>query len=58
MRIRLLGLCALLLAGAALADEPLVPSFHVDAAWPKQLPHKWLVGAVAGVAVDGEDHIW
>jgi hypothetical protein len=32
--------------------------FTVDAAWPKKLPNQWLVGQVAGVAVDRHDHIW
>ena len=34
------------------------PMFHVDAAWPKPLPNHWIVGAVAGVAVDARDHVW
>ncbi len=34
------------------------PSFRVDAAWPKPLPNRWLVGAVVGVAVDARDHVW
>jgi DNA-binding beta-propeller fold protein YncE len=32
--------------------------FEVDADWPKKLPNRWLVGQVAGVAVDRHDHIW
>src|SRR5712692_3375807 len=35
-----------------------VPSFKVDPLWPKPLPNHWLVGAVAGVAVDSRDHVW
>src|SRR5436309_634369 len=35
-----------------------VPSFEVDPRWPKPLPNHWLVGAVAGVAVDSRDHVW
>jgi DNA-binding beta-propeller fold protein YncE len=34
------------------------PRFEVDADWPKKLPNRWLVGQVAGVAVDRRDHIW
>jgi hypothetical protein len=62
MKKRILCFCALLLSvsgsGAAWSDDkvvtpqPLVPSFRVDPFWPKTLPNKWLVGAVAGVAVD------
>lgn len=32
--------------------------FKVDAKWPKPLPNKWLLGQVAGVAVDRHDNIW
>ena len=35
-----------------------VPRYQVDPAWPKQLPNHWLVGAVVGVAVDANDHVW
>jgi DNA-binding beta-propeller fold protein YncE len=34
------------------------PRFVVDPFWPKPLPNKWLLGQVAGIAVDAEDHIW
>ena len=34
------------------------PEFKVDADWPKTLPNQWLVGQVAGVAVDRHDRIW
>jgi hypothetical protein len=34
------------------------PEFRVDPFWPKPLPNRWLVGAVAGVAVDRHDHVW
>ena len=26
--------------------------------WPKPLPNRWIVGAIAGVAVDARDHVW
>jgi hypothetical protein len=35
-----------------------VPTFKVDPFWPKPLPHHWVLGAVAGVAVDAQDHVW
>ena len=38
--------------------DPPVPTYQVDPMWPKQLPNHWLVGAVAGVAVDAKDHVW
>src|ERR1051325_7981760 len=34
------------------------PSCTVDPFWPKPLPNHWIVGAVAGVAVDSRDHVW
>jgi DNA-binding beta-propeller fold protein YncE len=41
---------------ARAALEP--PHYAVDASWPKTLPNDWILGQVAGIAVDGEDHIW
>jgi hypothetical protein len=35
-----------------------VPHFKVDPFWPKELPNNWILGRVAGVAVDKDDHIW
>lgn len=35
-----------------------VPAFAVDPAWPKPLPENWILGQVAGIAVDRNDHIW
>ena len=35
-----------------------VPAFEVDPYWPKPLPKNWILGQVAGVAVDSRDHIW
>src|SRR6266480_8142623 len=26
--------------------------------WPKPLPENWILGQVAGIAVDGQDNIW
>ena len=26
--------------------------------WPKPLPNRWIIGAVAGVAVDAKNHVW
>jgi DNA-binding beta-propeller fold protein YncE len=40
------------------ADAEDVPHYTVDAAWPKTLPNDWIMGQAAGVAVDGDDHIW
>jgi DNA-binding beta-propeller fold protein YncE len=45
-----------LLSAAAMAAEP--PRMQVDPAWPKLLPHDWVLGEVAGVAVDAADNVW
>ena len=34
------------------------PRFEVDPLWPKPLPNHWVIGAVIGVTVDANDHIW
>ncbi|HUE90174.1 MAG TPA: hypothetical protein VMO26_29175 [Vicinamibacterales bacterium] len=46
-------------AGAATAapvDD--APQFQVDPFWPKVLPNNWILGQVAGIAVDDRDHVW
>jgi DNA-binding beta-propeller fold protein YncE len=35
-----------------------VPHFQVDPFWPKPLPNDWILGQVAGIAVDRHDHVW
>ena len=50
------ALAGLVIATAVHAAEP--PKFKVDPFWPKPLPNNWIMGQAAGVAVDGEDHIW
>ncbi len=45
-----------LTTAAALAADP--PGFAVEAAWPKPLPNNWILGQVAGVATDEQDHVW
>ena len=35
-----------------------VPTFAVDAAWPKPLPNNWILGQVGGITVDWQGHIW
>jgi DNA-binding beta-propeller fold protein YncE len=51
--------CAAMMSGPAGAARAVqVPTFSVDPMWPKPLPNRWLLGAVAGVAVDARDHVW
>src|SRR5690349_7344825 len=35
-----------------------VPQYEVDPSWPRPMPNFWILGAVAGVAVDRQDHVW
>src|SRR6185295_384967 len=57
---RLLLCLTVLMMGAIVSAQNTkqVPTFKVDPMWPKALPNHWLVGAVAGVAVDSKDHVW
>src|SRR5436190_20009970 len=34
------------------------PRFEVDPMWPKPLPNHWVMGAVIGLGIDANDHIW
>ena len=54
------GALLLVQGPSAMSQSPAepVPSFRVDPAWPKPLPNRWIIGAVAGVAVDSRDHVW
>src|SRR5688572_7385770 len=70
MRDQVLLTATLFLAAAMPASGPVpsaqspanmsrqVPTFRVDPFWPKTLPNRWILGAVAGVAVDSRDHVW
>src|ERR1700677_4770276 len=56
----LLGLAtqALVADLPARAADGNVPRFLVDPYWPKPLPNRWVTGAVGGVCVDKQDHIF
>lgn len=34
------------------------PTFTVDPTWPAEMPDLWVMGAVTGVFVDAQDHVW
>jgi hypothetical protein len=34
------------------------PRYEVDASWPGPLPGNWIIGQVAGIAIDARDHVW
>jgi DNA-binding beta-propeller fold protein YncE len=44
--------------GPAPARAEDAPKFQVEPFWPKPLPKNWILGQVAGIAVDKDDHIW
>jgi len=62
------GVAALVLGGLAVAATALLPApamaqqaapkFQPEPFWPKPLPENWILGQVAGIAVDGQDNIW
>ncbi len=52
----LAGLALIAMPGLARAEE--APKFQVEPFWPKPLPKNWILGQVAGIAVDRDDHIW
>jgi DNA-binding beta-propeller fold protein YncE len=52
---------ALLLIAPALmrgAQAGEIPTFAVDASWPKPLPNNWILGQVGGITVDWQGHVW
>ena len=53
--LAVLGASAFSWAYAASDD---VPRYKVDPYWPQELPNNWIMGQVAGLTVDGQDHIW
>ena len=53
------GLAAWQMPSTAVADGSRNGTdYKVDPDWPRELPNNWLVGQVAGVAVDRYDNIW
>jgi DNA-binding beta-propeller fold protein YncE len=45
-------------APSSAQTPPAVPQLQVDPFWPKALPNNWLLGQVAGVALDSRGHVW
>jgi DNA-binding beta-propeller fold protein YncE len=53
------GICAV---AALAAQRPAfaqngAPHYEVDAAWPRPLPDRWVLGGLGGVCVDRQDHV-
>jgi DNA-binding beta-propeller fold protein YncE len=40
------------------ASAQIAPRFSVQADWPGELPENWVLGQVAGIAVDRDDRVW
>jgi hypothetical protein len=64
---RLSRAASILIAAAALigaawlpraADAGEIPTFAVDASWPKPLPNNWIIGQVGGITTDSMGNIW
>ncbi|HEX4326682.1 MAG TPA: hypothetical protein VH105_07665 [Burkholderiales bacterium] len=49
---------ALMPQALAQGSSQRVPQFKVDPFWPKALPGNWILGQVAGIAVDKDDNVW
>src|SRR4051812_9986134 len=60
MRRIFLAIAALAISNAAMAAEApkAYPKFAVDPLWPKQLPDNFIMGDLAGISVDAQDHVW
>jgi len=55
--IALLFAAERLVERSALAQRQAQPSYEVDPFWP-HMPEQWLLGQVAGLDVDAQDHVW
>jgi hypothetical protein len=59
-----MAMCMVLIQWAALAADGRIegaahgPRFQADPFWLKPLPHQWILGQVAGIATDSNDHVW
>ena len=46
------------LAQPASGRAQTVPRYDVDRAWPKTFPDRWVFGAIGGLCVDANDHVF
>ncbi|MCX7282338.1 MAG: hypothetical protein NTX21_12605 [Alphaproteobacteria bacterium] len=58
IRFAALGLLLTVLPVLAQNAPPGKPHYRADASWPQELPNKWIMGQVGGMAIDAQDHIW
>ena len=47
-----------LAAGLYAAAIGKTPAFQLDPSWPPQLPNKWTIGQVSGLAIGADDHLF
>ena len=59
------GVALLAAAGSAHANDDgdhdargKIPRYEVDPYWPKPLPNRWVTGAVGGICIDSNDHVF
>jgi hypothetical protein len=45
------------LSSPSIAPAQNTPRYEVDSAWPKPLPHRWVLGGLGGLCVDANNHI-
>ena len=56
---RSIVLCAIGVAVLSLTAQSVqVPIFEYDPTFPKPLPENWAIGAIGGMAVDRQDHVY
>ena len=53
-----LGATGLAIAAPQSKNGNGAPRYVVDPFWPKPLPDNWILGQVAGIAVDSQDNVW
>lgn len=58
VRTGLVAVAAAWLLPAMAAAQETAPKFQPEPFWPKPLPENWILGQVAGIAVDPQDNIW
>jgi sugar lactone lactonase YvrE len=52
-----MALCTLCATSSRAQAQTSAPRYEVDAAWPKALPNRWVLGGLGGVCVDNNDHV-
>src|SRR5262252_8653946 len=56
--IRALAVLLAVLVVSTSAQNVQVPIFEYDPTFPKPLPENWAIGAIGGMAVDRQDHVY